>query len=88
MGWLLLFILVMLGYLLSQRVSKSSPSNSYTQPLTRQQALDVLGLTPDASQDDIITAHRALIQKVHPDAGGTQSLAQLVNHAKDVLLNP
>ncbi len=87
MGWFLLFILVMGGYWLGQRMGKARQSATYTQPLTREQALEILGLDADPTKDDIIAAHRALIQKVHPDAGGTQSLAQLVNHAKDVLIH-
>lgn len=77
----------MVSYILSRRIRKPADHATYIQPLTREQALDILGLAPDATKNDIIAAHRTLIQKVHPDAGGTQSLAQLVNHAKDVLLH-
>lgn len=54
--------------------------------MSRQQALQVLGLAANASRDDIIDAHRRLIQKLHPDRGGSDYLAAQINQAKDVLL--
>jgi len=54
--------------------------------MSRAQALDILGLAPDAQREDIIRAHRELIQKVHPDRGGSTHLAAQINQAKDVLL--
>lgn len=54
--------------------------------MTREEALALLGLQADASEDDIRAAHRRLIQRVHPDVGGSSELAARINRAKDVLL--
>jgi hypothetical protein len=52
----------------------------------RSEALAVLGLKDEATREDIITAHRKLIQKLHPDRGGNDYLAAQINQAKDLLL--
>ncbi|CAN5787502.1 DnaJ domain-containing protein [soil metagenome] len=55
--------------------------------MTRDEALAVLGLAEGASADEIKVAHRRLIQRMHPDVGGTADLAARINRAKDVLLD-
>ena len=54
--------------------------------LSRSEALAVLGLEDAASDEDIVQAHRKLMQKLHPDRGGNDYLAAKVNQAKDFLL--
>lgn len=51
-----------------------------------EEARDVLNVPADAGRDEIVKAHRRLIQKVHPDHGGSDELAARVNEAKEVLL--
>jgi hypothetical protein len=56
-------------------------------PMTRQEALAILGLTGTPDRDAIVRAHRRLMQKCHPDHGGSDHLAAMVNQARDRLLD-
>ena len=55
-------------------------------PMTRERAYATLGLEIGASEAEIHNAHRAMIKKYHPDHGGTDAQAALINQAKDLLL--
>ncbi len=54
--------------------------------MSHAKACDVLGLGPHPEKAEVIAAHRRLIQKLHPDRGGTNYLAQQLNEAKRLLL--
>lgn len=54
--------------------------------MSRTEALAVLGLAEGADREAIISAHRRLMQKLHPDRGGNDYLAAKLNQAKDLLL--
>lgn len=81
---------------LDQRLGGTWRDNSQEQPehdsgsnigaMGRAEALLVLGLEEGASREDIVQAHRHLIQKLHPDRGGNDYLASQINRARDILL--
>lgn len=61
---------------------------SQADAMSRREALNVLGLEdPQPSRDDIIKAHRRLMQKLHPDHGGSDYLASKLNEAKALLMD-
>jgi hypothetical protein len=55
-------------------------------PLTRAEALAILGLDEGASEAEIRAAHRRLMRTAHPDQGGTAWLAARLNAARDLLV--
>jgi predicted lipid-binding transport protein (Tim44 family) len=62
---------------------KAQTNNS---TMSQEEALDILGLKPGATREDIISAHKRMMQKVHPDRGGSDYLAAQLNKAKKTLL--
>lgn len=58
---------------------------SGAQSMSEKNAYEILGLPQGASREDVARAHRILMKKVHPDHGGTASLAALLNEARDIL---
>lgn len=55
-------------------------------PMSRAQALAVLGLEDGATKAEIKAAYQRIISNLHPDHGGSDYLAAQVNEAKAVLL--
>tara|TARA_B110000858_G_scaffold49124_1_gene56633 strand:+ start:6446 stop:7204 length:759 start_codon:yes stop_codon:yes gene_type:complete len=54
--------------------------------MTETLALEILGLDETADKEQVTKAHRSLMQKMHPDRGGSDYLAQKINAAKDFLM--
>lgn len=69
-----------------RNTQRQPPPRGPRTDMTHDEALAVLGLAEGATSDEIRAAHRRLIQRMHPDVGGTADLAARINRAKDVLL--
>ena len=72
--------------LLSENEATAKPPVSNA-AMSRKEALEILGLSDRASQEEILSAYKGLMRKLHPDQGGTSYLAQKINNAKEVLIN-
>ena len=69
------------------RERRGPPPGPTSDGMNEDEARAVLGVGPDASREEIIQAHRRLMQRLHPDRGGSDYLAAKLNAAKDLLLS-
>lgn len=49
---------------------------------------ELLGVSPDASSDEIKDAYRRAVRTAHPDVGGTAGMFRLIQQAYEVLSDP
>ena len=83
-GRILIGAVLMSGALLWAAHRRRQVEPPVTMPLTEARRL--LGVSENASVEEIRAAHRRLIARVHPDAGGSAELAEQVNTARDTLV--
>jgi len=69
----------------SQQAGQQNSSRQ-SNAMSEEEALAILGLKPGATREDILAAHKRMIQKLHPDRGGSDHLAAQINRAKETLL--
>ena len=66
--------------------TRAGASSGASTRMSHDEAYEILGLAVGASREAVIQAHRRLMQRVHPDRGGSDYLASKINRAKDTLL--
>lgn len=69
-----------------EQAAGGGASVSSARAMTREDAYAILGLQPGADEQAVKSAHRQLMARFHPDRGGSDYLAALINRARDLLL--
>ena len=70
----------------SDEAEEHGPTGGDGGEMSVREALDILGLEEGTDDSRVHEAHRRLMQKLHPDRGGSNYLASKVNQARDRLL--
>lgn len=70
----------------ARKHSRQHVDREDTAPMTRVKALEILGISEPASDEDIQTAYKSLMRKLHPDNKGSGWMAARLNEARDYLL--
>jgi hypothetical protein len=86
-GWPLSVVLIGLSAYLAHRARLAAPDPAGG-AMSTAQARSILGVGPDAGRPEIDAAYRRLMQRAHPDAGGSAGLAAQLNAARDRLRKP
>jgi hypothetical protein len=68
-----------------EQFANNFKADNYTE-ISKAEAYEVLGISADSSQEEVIKAHKRLMQRLHPDRGGSDYLAAKINAAKDLLI--
>lgn len=68
--------------------SRQRTASPRSEAMTAAEARSLLGVSADATRQDIQAAWKRLMARAHPDQGGTEGLASRLNAARDRLLKP
>jgi hypothetical protein len=88
-GWAIAIVLVVLGLWLVTTARINAPRATpppASSDMSLKEARSILGVGPDATEQEIQAAYGRLIRVAHPDKGGTTGLASQLNAARDRLL--
>ena len=84
-SWIIAGVLAALGLWLVT-ASRLRPPQAIRPGMRLTEARAILGVGEGADEAEIRAAWRRLMQRAHPDAGGTEGLAERLNAARDRLL--
>lgn len=87
-SWLMGSVLATAGLWLATGARQREPAPRPAPPegMSQAEARRILGVGPTASDEDVQAAWRRLMARAHPDAGGSEGLAERLNQARDRLL--
>ena len=84
------YIIYLLPYILRAFSRAKSSNTSYSRQNIDisgiEEAYEILGLTMDATDDEIDHAYKELIRKNHPDLGGSEYIAKKINAAREYII--
>jgi DnaJ-domain-containing protein 1 len=88
---MLAVVAILLVSLVLKTMSTRSEDDSRTlqktgKRMSRELACKVLDVPPTANEEQVMDAYRRLIQKLHPDQGGSAHLMDMVVQAKNTLI--
>lgn len=66
--------------------SRQRPAEPRGEAMSAAEARSLLGVSAEATRQEINTAWKRLMARAHPDQGGTEGLASRLNAARDRLL--
>lgn len=74
------------AFRLFQKKKTKDQGNNRSSLMTKKRAAEILNIAIDASEEEIRRAHKEMMKRNHPDHGGSDYLAQMLNQARDTLL--
>jgi DnaJ domain len=86
LAMILLALMSAAGGRLNRRPRTAPPAPELVNGMSAADARSILGVEPAATPQEIKAAYARLMQRAHPDKGGTTGLAAQLNAARDRLL--